>query len=88
MPETVGTLTLKIARLQNHLNNLDQRQSLSRPYPQLYVELGQQKVKAQSLLLFMQLYREELLTQTTQNNVAGGLFHGSSQRKQSVYPTA
>jgi hypothetical protein len=84
MPETVGTLNLKIARLQNHLKDLEQRQVLSRPYPQLHGELSQQKVKAQLLLLFMQRYREDLLAQTAPNT-AGRLFNGT---RQSFYPTA
>jgi hypothetical protein len=87
MSETVGTLNLKIARLQIHLRDLEQRQVLSRPYPQLYVELWQQKVKAQSLLLFMQRYRENLLAQTAPNT-AGRLFNGTGKREQSLYPIA
>jgi hypothetical protein len=61
MFETIGTLELKITRLEQHLELLKQRQQLSIAYPdhrlQLILEAGQ----VQSQLSQLKKYRDEIL---------------------------
>ena len=50
MQETLGTLELKIARLERYLAILKQQQSLSRPYPDHEAQLAVEYLQLQSLL--------------------------------------
>jgi hypothetical protein len=45
--ETVGTINLKIAQLERHLNRLEQDQALSSGYPYHKARLMQKKLKAE-----------------------------------------
>ena len=58
MPETIGTLNLKIARLKKRLNLLEQQQLLSRPYPYLQYKLMQQDKAVRFQLDQLLQYRE------------------------------
>jgi len=85
MTETVGTLNLKIARLQQRLTVLEQQQKLSRAYPRHFLNLVREGVKVRSQLFHLMLYRDELLEQTT-DRMTGRLFDDGT--RQSFYPTA
>jgi hypothetical protein len=60
MEETVGTLNLKIARLQQRLGILLQQQNLGRAYPEFQVSLNQQKAELESQLRSLIQRREEM----------------------------
>jgi hypothetical protein len=54
--ETIGTLNLKIARLQQHLTVLASRQRLSEPYPEHQQRLRQEARQTQAQLdAFMEM---------------------------------
>lgn len=59
--ETVGTLTLKIARLERRLQLLNQQQLLSQPYPNHRVRLAQESYQVRFQLDRLRQYREKLL---------------------------
>lgn len=60
MSETVGTLNLKIARLERRLQVLKQRQLLSIAYPAHKAELTREYLWLQSTLGQLSQYRQEL----------------------------
>lgn len=47
VPETVGMLDLKIARLKHRLRVLEQDQAMSRPYPIYQARLAQENLQLQ-----------------------------------------
>jgi hypothetical protein len=63
MFETMGTVTLKIDRLKQHLKLLEQQQNLSWPYPQHKQNLIKESSKVRTQLYLLLQYREELLQQ-------------------------
>ena len=63
MPETVGTLNLKIARLMQRLKVLEEQQAMSQTYPQHLRKLIQEGLAVQFQLRQLIQYRAELLSQ-------------------------
>ena len=61
--ETIGTLNLKITRLERRLHVLEQQQLLSDPYPDHKVRLAQKSCQMQSELDYLKEYRQMLLHQ-------------------------
>lgn len=59
--ETIGTLNLKIARLERRLQLLNQQQLLSHPYPDHKVRLAQESYQVRFQLDCLKRYREKLL---------------------------
>lgn len=55
MTETIGTISLKMARLESRLNLLKRQQALSSPYPDLQARLICQELATQ--LQLNQLHR-------------------------------
>ena len=82
MPETIGTLDLKIARLENLLKVLRQQQFLSIAYPQHQASLIEQDRQIQFQLQGLRQHRESVLL--TINNLTGGLSDGNYQKQQSI----
>ncbi len=60
MRDTIGTLNLKIARLQHQLEVIQQRQRLSLAYPQYYAGLMDEGAAVENQLRELKLRREEL----------------------------
>jgi hypothetical protein len=58
--ETLGTLNLKIARLEQFLKVLDQQLAMSNPYPDYQVELKQHYTRIESHLGRLVQYRRRL----------------------------
>ena len=87
MPETVGTLNLKIARLKNRLDLLEKQQQLSRTYPHHRNNLMQEGSKVRFQLRQLMQYREELLRWVT-DCMNERLFDGNRQREQSFCSTS
>jgi hypothetical protein len=85
MHETSGTLSLKIARLQQYLAILQQQQRLSTAYPEYQSNLIQKKMLVEHQLEQLMRNREEL-----QYHVAGtvqkGAVDGECNRQESIYP--
>ena len=48
--ETMGTLSLKIKRLEKHLSLLEQRQKLSENFPDYHAKIKEKSVKTKQLL--------------------------------------
>ena len=61
MPETLGTLNLKIARLEQRLKVLEQQQSLSRAYPPHRAKLLREYTRLRLTLQQLTRCRQELL---------------------------
>lgn len=61
VPETLGTLNLKIARLEQGLKILEQQQAMSKAYPDYRTKLAQQHARFQSQLQHMLKHRRRLL---------------------------
>ncbi len=61
VPETVGTLNLKIARLNYRLRVLQQDQAMSCPYPAYQANLIQEYLQLQLQLHQLIHYRHEIL---------------------------
>ena len=61
MPETLGTLELKIARLQKRLDLLKEQQALSQPYPTHLIRLFQESAHLQQELERLKQRRSEFL---------------------------
>lgn len=57
--ETVGTINLKIARLERYLNQLEQQQALSSGYPNHKARLMQKKLYAE--LQLQQLFQSRTI---------------------------
>jgi hypothetical protein len=60
MLETVGTLTLKIAQLEQRLGMLKQRLVLSSPYPDVNTQLTQVNAQTERQLQQLQQYKQLL----------------------------
>lgn len=60
MPETLGTLNLKIARLEQGLKVLEQQQAMSRAYPDCQARLARQYACLQSQLWRLVRHRRHL----------------------------
>ena len=61
MPETLGTLNLKIARLEQWLKVLEYQQAMSQAYPEYQAKLDQECARLKSQLLRLIQYRRHLL---------------------------
>lgn len=61
MTETIGTISLKIARLESRLNVLKRQQALSVPYPDLQAKLMCQEMTTQLQLSQLQRMRQNLV---------------------------
>lgn len=61
MAETIGTLELKIARLEQHLAVLRQQQRLSQAYPEHRAALLNEDRRLQSVLSSLNRRRQEYL---------------------------
>jgi len=87
MQETVGTLNLKIARLEQQLQVLRQQQQLSSAYPDYRANLARKDLQLQAYLNQLLASREALL-QSIGHSTSRRLHHGKSERDQSFWPTA
>jgi hypothetical protein len=61
MPETLGTLNLKIARLEQHLTVLKQQQRLSSTYPDHKAQLSREYFRLEARLRQLTRRRQEFL---------------------------
>lgn len=61
MPETLGTLNLKIARLEQYLAVLKQQRHMSSTYPAHAAQLTLEYLRLQSLLRHLVQRRQEFL---------------------------
>ncbi|GIK41651.1 MAG: hypothetical protein BroJett011_54840 [Chloroflexota bacterium] len=61
MPETIGTLELKIARLEQRLAVIRQQQRLSQPYPEHRAALLSEDRHLQTVLSQLNRRRQEVL---------------------------
>lgn len=59
MPETIGTLELKIARLEQHLVVIRQQQRLSQAYPEHRAALMNEDRRLQAVLSHLNRRRQE-----------------------------
>ena len=84
MEETIGTLNLKIARLQQQLSVLRQRQNLGRAYPDFQVVLRRKRTEIERQLRTLIKSREELSHRVRQN-LKEGIFDGELDRHESLY---
>lgn len=74
MQETVGTLTLKIARLQQQLQLLQQQQHLGKAYPKVQADLLRRQLLVEHQLGQLMQNKEEL--QHVIHNFPQGAFDG------------
>ena len=65
--ETIGTLSLKITRLEHRLQLLNQQQLLSHPYPDHKVRLAQESCQVRFQLDRLKQYRQKLLDHNNGN---------------------
>ena len=63
MSETLGTLNLKIARLEQWLKVLEQQQAMSQAYPDCQARLTQQHACLQLQLQHLVQYRRDLISE-------------------------
>jgi hypothetical protein len=82
MPETIGTLNLKIVRLESRLKLLEQQQVLSSAYPNHQINLIREISKVRFQLQQLIQYREELL-QRVNDCQTERLLDGNRKRQQS-----
>lgn len=61
VPETIGTLNLKIARLEQRLQVLEQQQRLSTSYPALKADLMREYSQLEAILHELVQRRQEFL---------------------------
>ncbi len=61
VPETIGTLNLKIARLEQRLQVLEQQQRLSQPYPAHKADLKREYSQLKAVLHELIQRRQEFL---------------------------
>ncbi len=83
MAETLGTLELKIFRLQHQLKVLQQQQQLCAAYPDYQAHLAQKMLRVQSQLTELVQYREEL---SYRIDLIEGAFDGNRQKQRTLYP--
>jgi hypothetical protein len=84
MPETIGTLNLKIVQLESRLKLLEQQQVLSSAYPNHQINLIRESSKVRFQLHQLVKYREELL-QRVNDCRTEGLLDGNRKRKQPLF---
>ncbi len=84
MQETVGTLNLKIARLQHQLQLVQQQQVLSRPYPRHQAALQFAQVQLQDQLWQLIQFREEL---NKNEYLPHRIFNGEKNGSEPLYTT-
>ena len=65
MSETIGTLNIKIERLQKHLTELKQKQFLSHSYPRLKARLVDKGIEMRLELYQLMKQRQEVMTDNT-----------------------
>jgi len=61
IPESIGTLNLKIARLGRRLCTLEQRQLLSQTYPNYHTNLARECSQLRLQLEYLSQQRQKLL---------------------------
>lgn len=83
MQETVGTLALKIARLQQQLHVLQQQQQLGKPYPQFQADLLRRQLLVEHQLGQLVQNKEEL--QHVIQNIPEGAFNGELDGQEPFY---
>jgi hypothetical protein len=86
MQETIGTLNLKIARLEQHLKVLKQQQFLSHTYPDYKANLVRKAQELQTQLKQLVKSRDELLQHLGKFSSERS-FSGNSGRDQSLWST-
>jgi metal-responsive CopG/Arc/MetJ family transcriptional regulator len=86
MPETIGTLNLKIARLESRLNLLEKQQVLSSAYPNHQINLVREISKVRFQLHQLIQYREKLL-QRDNDCRTERLLDGNRKRRRWLYST-
>lgn len=69
MTETIGTLNLKITRLERLLNLLKQQQRLSQPYPEHHLNLIRQRERVEAQLAQL-THARDMLIQPVEGAVA------------------
>lgn len=82
MKDTIGTLNLKIARLQHQLEVIQQRQRLSLAYPQYYACLMDEVAAVENQLRELKQHREEL---SRMEDFWKGELYGYSGRQKSFF---
>lgn len=87
MQETVGTLDLKIARLERYLNVLKQQQAMSRMYPGHQAHLVREDAQMRAQLRQLIRCREELLQQVNGNIAERLPFNEHREREESFCST-
>ena len=86
MPETIGTLNLKIIRLRHYLRLLEQKQQMSSTYPVLQARLAQEALQIQFQLIQLTEQREQLLIE--QNNIINErTYYGDFEGQRTIYTT-
>ena len=84
MSETIGTLNLKIARLEHQVRVLNQQQLLSSIYPEHQAGLVQQILQVQIELSELMQYRDRLRQQTA-GWIRGGNLYGNRPGQKPFY---
>ena len=83
MQETVGTLTLKITRLQQQLQVLQRQQHLGKAYPEIEAKLAHRQLMVEHQLRELMQNKEELQNHVTQY-FSKGAFNGELDGQESV----
>ena len=78
MNETIGTLNLRIARLQQQLAVLQQQQNLGRAYPDFQIFLRQRMTEIEHQLRQLIQSKEELSDYVAQDTQKG-IFNGDQR---------
>ena len=79
IPETVGTLSLKIVRLRQQLTLLQQQQALSSAYPDFQEDLIRKQVSVEHQLRQLAQNKEELQQYVSQH-ISQGVFNEKLNR--------
>jgi hypothetical protein len=87
MQETVGTLNLKIAQLEQRLQVLKQQQFMSQTYPDFTATLSRKKLELQTQLGQLLKARDELLQQATKFSSERSFSGNSGRDQQSFWST-
>jgi hypothetical protein len=87
MQETLGTLNLKIARLEQHLKVLRQQQILSSAYPDYQANLARKELALRTYLNQLIVSRD-LFLQRAGQSIVGRSPNGKGERDQSLWSTA
>jgi hypothetical protein len=81
MADTVGTLNLKIARLQYYLQVVQQRKRLSLSYPQYYTYLVAEEADLENQLRELMRRKEELIQNKTEEFWKGDIYGNPDGQK-------